>query len=36
MNVSVWEYCAVNNQIFWCGKVYFSNTIINIINIILM
>jgi len=28
MNVSVREHHALNNYIFWCGKVYFSNTII--------
>ena len=28
MNVSVLEHRALNNQIFWCGKVYYSNTII--------
>jgi hypothetical protein len=26
--VSVWEHCALNYQIFWCGRVYFSTTII--------
>jgi len=32
MNVSVWEYRALNNQIY-CGKIYYSNTII--INILM-
>jgi hypothetical protein len=27
MNVSEWEHCAFN-QIFWCGKVYYSSPII--------
>ena len=28
MNVSLQEHRAVNNQIFLCGKVYYSNTVI--------
>jgi hypothetical protein len=28
MNISVQEHRAINNEIFWCGKVYYSNTII--------
>jgi len=27
MNVSVLEHCALNQQIFWCGKIYYANTI---------
>jgi len=27
-NVLKQELCALNNEIFWCGKVYYSNTII--------
>jgi len=28
MIVLVWEHHALNNQIFLCGKVFYSNTII--------
>jgi hypothetical protein len=28
MDVSVREHRALNNEIFWCGKVYYSNPII--------
>jgi hypothetical protein len=28
MNVSVWQHCVLNNQIFLCNRVYYSNTII--------
>jgi hypothetical protein len=24
----MWEYCAFDNQIFGCGKIYYSNSII--------
>ena len=31
LNVSVWGHCGLNNQIFLCDEVYYSNTIITIL-----
>jgi hypothetical protein len=28
MNVTMWEHCTFDSQIFGSGKVYYSNTII--------
>jgi hypothetical protein len=28
MNVAVWELCTFDNQIFGCGKIYYSKSII--------
>jgi hypothetical protein len=28
MNVTMWEHCTFDSKIFWCGKVYYSNSII--------
>jgi hypothetical protein len=32
MNVAMWEHCTFDNEIFRCGKIYYSNAII-IINL---
>jgi hypothetical protein len=28
-NAAMWEQCTLDNWMFWCGKVYYSNPIIN-------
>jgi hypothetical protein len=28
MNVAMWEHCTFDNEIFRCGKIYYSNSII--------
>jgi hypothetical protein len=28
MNVVMWEHCSFDNEIFRCGKIYYSNSII--------
>jgi hypothetical protein len=27
MNVTIWEHCTPDNQIFGCAKAYYSNSI---------
>jgi hypothetical protein len=28
MNATMWEHCTFDNQVFGCGKIYYSSSII--------